>query len=43
MIAAAHAEIAELKVINATSDERIAQLTSIIAMLQRAQGAVPGK
>ncbi|MHA6732464.1 transposase domain-containing protein, partial [Devosia sp. A369] len=37
MIAAAHAEIAELKVINTTSDERIARLTSIIAMLQRAQ------
>ena len=27
MIAAAHSEIAELKVINATSDERIARLT----------------
>ncbi|MCW5720432.1 MAG: transposase, partial [Devosia sp.] len=37
MIAAAHAEIAELKVINATADERIARLTSIVAMLQRAQ------
>src|SRR5690554_743824 len=37
MIAAAHAEIAELKIINATADERIARLTSIIAMLQRAQ------
>lgn len=37
MIAAAHAEIAELKIINATADERIARLTSIVAMLQRAQ------
>jgi transposase len=31
------AEIAELKLVNATADERIARLTSIIAMLQRAQ------
>ena len=34
---ALEAEIAELKLINATADERIARLTSIIAMLQRAQ------
>lgn len=34
---ALEAEIAELKLINATADERITRLTSIIAMLQRAQ------
>ena len=34
---ALEAEIAELKLVNATADERIARLTSIIAMLQRAQ------